>query len=359
MQTIKRTLTAALAALVLLLAVSVAAPAAFAADYQDGTYTVPFSIEGLGRHNVAWNTATVHVEGGKLYVDFTLERVNPRDHAPTYDWLKTDCGTFYPTTNEAAFTQTFSRVEVSSLGAIDVNAYSISMDHIMDYTLHIDGSSIPEAAPAPAPAPVEPAPTQPEPAPAPAPAPVEPAPTQPDPAPAPAPAPVEPAPTQPDPAPAPDAPNASETDPAENAGPDQETLDAFEQVRSQQIEDVKALAVPEDSDASQALIAQAVQALEEAAYDAEKTADQNAGSLILLAKTLESDLAKQRELDAEMTITDVPDEEAPVEDIAVDISPAPASAGVSSGDIAGAAAISAGTLLVLGCAAWLLRRKNG
>lgn len=293
MQTIKRTLTAALAALVLLLAVSVAAPAAFAADYQDGTYTVPFSMDGLGRHNVAWDTATVHVEGGKLYVDFTLERVDPRDHAPTYDWLKTDCGTFYPTTNEAAFTQTFSRVEVSSLGAIDVNAYSISMNHIMEYTLHIDGSSIPEAAaeePTPEPAP-EPAP-EPTPEPAPEPAPVEPAPTEPEPAPAP----VEPA---------PDAPVSNE--------PDQNS--------------------------------------EQPAEAADTAADEPVGTGV----------------DGEMTITAVDGETGespeiePVTTIGADspdtVSPAPA--GLSTGDVVGAAAVSAGTLIVAGGLVWLLRRKNG
>ena len=42
---------------------------AWASDYADGTYTVPFSMEGLGRHNVAWSTATVHVEDGALYVE--------------------------------------------------------------------------------------------------------------------------------------------------------------------------------------------------------------------------------------------------------------------------------------------------
>ena len=51
--------------------------------YEDGTYTVPFEMLGLGRHNKAWDTATVYVEGGLLYVDFTLERVDPRDHAPS------------------------------------------------------------------------------------------------------------------------------------------------------------------------------------------------------------------------------------------------------------------------------------
>ena len=59
-----------IAAMIAVLALC-ALPAA-AADYADGEYTVPFAMEGLGRHNIVWPTATVHVEGGALYVDFTV-----------------------------------------------------------------------------------------------------------------------------------------------------------------------------------------------------------------------------------------------------------------------------------------------
>ncbi|MBO4422633.1 MAG: hypothetical protein J5879_04300, partial [Clostridia bacterium] len=81
---------AALLAIVLLIAFT-AAPAASAA-YADGTYTVPVSMEGLGRHNVVWSSATLHVEGGQLYIDIVFERVDPRDHAPQLDWMETSLG---------------------------------------------------------------------------------------------------------------------------------------------------------------------------------------------------------------------------------------------------------------------------
>ena len=83
--------------------------------YEDGTYTVPFSMDGLGRHNIAWDTATVTVENGLLYVDFTMERVDPRDHAPQLDWIRTDCGTFTPEIDNANFTCTFRRVQIADL----------------------------------------------------------------------------------------------------------------------------------------------------------------------------------------------------------------------------------------------------
>ena len=142
----KRTAAALLCALVLLGALLRAAPAARAETaYADGTYTVAFSVEGLGRHNIAWDTATVYVQGGTLRVDFTLERVDPRNHAPQYDWLSTSCGKFYPTCNDAAYTCTFSGVQVPHLGAVSVVAYSAAMAAEMDYTLHIDDSAIPRA----------------------------------------------------------------------------------------------------------------------------------------------------------------------------------------------------------------------
>ena len=103
------------------------APEAAAADYADGTYTVPFSMEGLGRHNVAWSTATVHVENGALYVDFTVERVDPRDHAPQYDWLQTSLGTVTPVKNDDNFTCTFYRVPVPNLGRVDVSVQTSAM----------------------------------------------------------------------------------------------------------------------------------------------------------------------------------------------------------------------------------------
>ena len=201
MKNIRQVLCALLTAMLLLTVSAFSATDAYAADYQDGDYTVGFSVDGLGRHNVAWDTATVHVKDGKLYVDFTLERVDPRDHAPQYDWLKTACGTYTPIVNDAEFTATFTGVQVPNLGRVDVTVQTSAMSqpYEVDYVLHIDDSKIPLAAePEPEPQP-EPEPTPaPEPAPAPAPTPT-PAPT-PAPAPAPTPTPTptpEPAPTDP------------------------------------------------------------------------------------------------------------------------------------------------------------------
>jgi len=133
---------------------------ALAADYQDGSYKVDFSMEGLGRHNVAWSTATVDVEGGKLYVTFTLERVDPRDHAPQYDWLKTSLGSVTPSINDASYTCTFKRVPVPSLGRVAVTAQTSAMSqpYEVEYTLVIGSDGIPEAAPSAEPSP-EPTPS--------------------------------------------------------------------------------------------------------------------------------------------------------------------------------------------------------
>lgn len=136
------------AALLLLSGAVLLSSAAWAADYADGTYTVPFSMEGMGRHNVAWSTATVHVEGDALYVDFTVERIDPRDHAPQYDWIRTSLGTVTPVLNDENYTCSFYRVPVANLGRVDVTVQSsgMSQPYEIDYTLVIDGSSIPAAA---------------------------------------------------------------------------------------------------------------------------------------------------------------------------------------------------------------------
>lgn len=143
----KRTVTALLAVILLAAAAVFAAPRAHAAGYQDGTYSVPFSMSGLGRHNVAWDTCTVTVDGGDLFVTFTLERMEPRDHAPRYDWLSTDCGTFYPVVDEEALTCTFENVQVPNLGSVPVNVQTSAMSepHVIEYTLVIDDSDIPAA----------------------------------------------------------------------------------------------------------------------------------------------------------------------------------------------------------------------
>lgn len=149
MKVVSRAFCAAMCALVLLCAAALTSPAACAAPaYQDGDYTVAFSIDGLGRHNAAWDSATVHVKNGALYVDFTLERIDPRDHAPQYDWLKTDCGTYTPTLNDATFTCVFSGVQVPHLGTVTASAQTSAMSqpYEVDYVLHIDDSTIPTAS---------------------------------------------------------------------------------------------------------------------------------------------------------------------------------------------------------------------
>ena len=113
------------AALVVLALALCALPAA--ADYADGDYTVPFAMEGLGRHNAAWSVCTVHVEGGALYVDFTIERMDPKTHAPQYDWAQTAAGTASPVINDEAFICSFFRLPVPNLGRVDVSMQTSAM----------------------------------------------------------------------------------------------------------------------------------------------------------------------------------------------------------------------------------------
>ncbi len=235
MSAAKRTLAIIFVLAVLLSCCALTALAA--EDYADGTYTVPFSMDGLGRHNKAWTSATVHVEGGKLYVDFTIERLDPRTQPPQYDWLKTEFGTYKPTLNNDNFTCTFSRVQVPHLGSVDVTAQTSAMSqpYEVEYTINIDGSSIPArpaavetTAPAPSPTPsvppveVSPSPstpvtTSPEPStpvsPAPSPSTPTPPVSEPSPAPAPSPAPSPAAQAEPSSAPAIE-PSASPAAPA-------------------------------------------------------------------------------------------------------------------------------------------------
>ncbi len=166
----KKLLRAACAALCALGVLLSAQLGAFAADYEDGTYTVPFSMSGLGRHNIAWRTATVEIEDGNFYLTFTLERVDPRDHAPQYDWFASSLGSVTPVINDEAYTCTFRRLPVPSLGEVEVSAQTSAMSqpYAIDYTISIDASSIPlkaeetpEITPEPAPEEAsEPAPEQ-------------------------------------------------------------------------------------------------------------------------------------------------------------------------------------------------------
>ncbi len=142
MKKLLRSVCAALCALGVLLSAQLSA---FAADYEDGTYTVPFSMSGLGRHNIAWQTATVEIEDGNFFVTFTLERVDPRDHAPQYDWLASSLGSVTPVINDEAFTCTFRRLPVPSLGAVEVSAQTSAMSqpYAIDYTINISDEGIP------------------------------------------------------------------------------------------------------------------------------------------------------------------------------------------------------------------------
>lgn len=144
MKTAKRSFGFILALLMLFILAALTVPAVMAAQYEDGSYQVPFSVDGLGRHNIAWPTATVHVRGEVLTVDFTFERVDPRDHAPSYDWIETSCGTFYPVIDDANYTCSFYDVQVEALGAVNVSVQSSAMSqpYTIEYTLQIDGSSI-------------------------------------------------------------------------------------------------------------------------------------------------------------------------------------------------------------------------
>lgn len=207
-----RRFSAILAAFAALVCVGLSVPAA-AESYADGAYSVPFAVEGLGRHNIAHPTATLHVENGALYLDFTLERVDPRDHAPQYDFLTTEYGDFVPVLDEAAFTCTFQRVQIPHLGRVEVTAQTSAMSqpYGIDYVLVIDGSAVPAAeppAPAEEPAPAESTAPENDPAPAEEPAPVE----EPDPLESAAPA-EEPAPTE-------------AASPTENSSPVEETVPA-------------------------------------------------------------------------------------------------------------------------------------
>ncbi len=137
-------------------------PQRAAAVYEDGSYTVPVSAEGLGRHNTLWSSASVTVEDGAIYADVTFERVDPRDHAPQFDWLRTSLGTFAPEIDDASFTCTFRRVQIEDFGSVNVTLQTSAMSqpYEVEYTLKFDGSSVPvKAEPA---APEEPEPEEPD-----------------------------------------------------------------------------------------------------------------------------------------------------------------------------------------------------
>ncbi len=266
MKRVKRLLCAALAAVTLLAAAAFTAPRAYAEDYEDGTYTVSFSMDGLGRHNVAWSTATVHIEGGAIYVDFTLERVDPRDHAPQYDYLTTPCGTYYPTSDDATYTCTFSWVQVPHLGRVDVAAMTSAMSqpYEVEYVLHIDDAGIPVKQ------------TQ--------------QPSTPS------------APSTPSTPAIPGTPSTpAAPDTTEPATPDTpaepEDVSAFETFKAEQKATIDKLAQSSDSEAAKKLIQAAGEALDALAYDESKSLEENEKAVADLLAKLEEDLTAQRQQD--------------------------------------------------------------
>lgn len=153
MKKTKHLLTAALCA-VLLLALILAAPKAHA-EYRDGTYQVPISLGDSGmNHNELLSPTTVRIENGSIYVDLVFHRVT-NGEAPKYDSVTTGCGTFTgPSISETALTCAFYGVEVPSLGDVSITTVTLAMSqpYKVDYTVHIDDSSIPQTGGSAAPA---------------------------------------------------------------------------------------------------------------------------------------------------------------------------------------------------------------
>ena len=317
MKQIKRVLCVLLMAVTLMTAAALSAPRAYAAEYEDGDYTVSFRMEGLGRHNIAWDTATVHIDGGAIYVDFTLERVDPRDHAPQYDYLTTPCGTYYPTTNEAAYTCTFSWVQVPGLGRVDVSAMTSAMSqpYEVDYVLYIDDSGIPVKQAAPDPTPSTPS--------------------------------------------TPSAPSTPSTpsDPgnsgaAEPAAPDtpakQEDAAAFEDYKTAQKEAVGKLAQSGDSEAAGKLIEEAAKAIDALTYDESKSLEENEKAAAELLTKLQADLAAQRQKDGKAGEKDKPDTAETTGEVTATAVPAKKlSTGAVIGIIAGVVVVAAGVVVAL------------
>lgn len=233
MRKIKYMLCAVLTAALLLSVCALTAAQAYAAEYQDGDYTVPITLLTESKHNTVISPTTVHIENGNIYVDIAFQRKGENE-MPQMASLTSDCGTYTkPEVNETNRSNTFYRVQVSSLGSVDVTVVTeaMSQPYEIDYTVFIDATSIPlksESSPEPDPTPA------PEPAPAPAPTPT-PAPTPaPAPAPTPTPAPT-PAPT-PTPTPTPEPTPTDPVDPVEPAEPIEpaEPVDPNEPVSSEE-----------------------------------------------------------------------------------------------------------------------------
>ena len=156
MKLIRKALCVLLAALMVTAAAALAAPSAWAEDYEDGDYSVSIDLGESGmNHNTLASPTTVHIENGKIYVDLVFKRVKSADHAPQYTQVSTDCGTYTnPEIDNGALTCTFRYVQVSHLGSVTIYTITeaMSQPYEVDYVIYIDDSGIPvKETPAPTP----------------------------------------------------------------------------------------------------------------------------------------------------------------------------------------------------------------
>ncbi|MBQ6116383.1 MAG: hypothetical protein IJL08_03560 [Oscillospiraceae bacterium] len=325
MKHIRKLLTAALAALVLLTAASLSAPHAWAENYQDGVYSVNLSFTG-GSGRIVWNSPIqISVEYGVPYATFVLSRSNGK--TPSVEWMEYNGTRYKAERNDNNHTVTFRNVPLAALGTLKVSANTTAMsaEHVIEYTLYIEPSQIPLAAePEPEP---EPTP-EPEPDPEPTPEPT------PDPTPAPTPT--------PEPTPEPE-PVSPEPDPIENTepdGPSEADLTAFADGVAQAEQEIAALAEMYDMDAARELAEKAKADLAALTYDPEKTLEENLQIPAQIADELKEALSALDQPDSPIE----PDDNG--ETTGADIAPAPETPehkGLSGWAIAG---IAAGVILV-------------
>ena len=299
MKHIRKLLTAALAALVLLTAASLSAPHAWAENYQDGVYSVNMSFTG-GTGKVKWNSpVTVSVEYGVPYATFVLSKSN--GDTPSVEWMEYNGTRYKAERNDNNHTVTFRNVPLAALGTLKVSANTTAMsaEHVIEYTLYIEPSQIPLAA-------------EPEP--------------EPEPTPEPEPEPVPP-----------------EPDPIENTepnGPSEADLTAFADSVAQAEQEIAALAEMYDMDAARELAEKAKADLAALTYDPEKTLEENLQIPAQIADELKEALSALDQPDSPIE----PDDNG--ETTGADIAPAPETPerkGLSGWAIAG---IAAGVILV-------------
>lgn len=299
MKHIRKLLTAALAALVLLTAASLSAPHAWAENYQDGVYSVNMSFTG-GTGKIKWNSpVTVSVEYGVPYATFVLSKSN--GDTPSVEWMEYNGTRYKAERNDNNHTVTFRNVPLAALGTLKVSANTTAMsaEHVIEYTLYIEPSQIPLAA-------------EPEP--------------EPEPTPEPEPEPVPP-----------------EPDPIENTepnGPSEADLTAFADSVAQAEQEIAALAEMYDMDAARELAEKAKADLAALTYDPEKTLEENLQIPAQIADELKEALSALDQPDSPIE----PDDNG--ETTGADIAPAPETPehkGLSGWAIAG---IAAGVILV-------------